>query len=214
MFGNFIYYIIVLLIYSTYQTSEKTNFSAPETLFLFLTLVALFAGFTWLQFRRIERQILKQSSFRLDHKLRSTLTRQSIMAIVLFSIDIYGLNLSSFLVHVPFLHVIPTFEALLFLALFTGYLAIVWACAHSPYQRLYPSGMSRKTYILSQISFSVPILLPWILLSGIADIIHLLPFSWPKQLLSTTEGEITYFLVFLLAIAILGPAMIQKFWRC
>jgi Zn-dependent protease with chaperone function len=214
MFSNFIYYIVVLLIYSTYQPSEKTNFSAPETLFLFVTLIAVFTGFTWLQFRRVDRQILKQTSFRLDHKLRSTLTRQSIMAIVLFSIDIYGLNLTSFLVGIPFLRVIPTFEALLFLALFTGYLAIVWACAHTPYQRLYPSGLSRKTYVLSQISFSVPILLPWILLSGVADIINALPFSLPKQLLSTTEGEITYFLVFLLAIAVLGPAMIQKFWRC
>jgi Zn-dependent protease with chaperone function len=214
MFSNFIYYIVVLLIYSTYQPSEKTNFSAPETLFLFVTLIAVFAGFTWLQFRRIERQILKQTSPRLDHKLRSTLTRQSIMAIVLFSIDIYGLNLTSFLVGIPFLDAIPTLQALLFLILFTGYLAIVWACAHTPYQRLYPSDLPRKTYILSQISFSVPILLPWILLSGIADIIQVLPFSLPKQLLSTTEGEITYFLVFLLAIAVLGPAMIQKFWRC
>jgi Zn-dependent protease with chaperone function len=214
MFSNFIYYIVVLLIYSTYQPSEKTNFPASETLFLFVVLIVVFAGFTWLQFRRIERRILNQTSFRLDHKLRSTLTRQSIMAIVLFSIDIYGLNLTSFLVGIPFLNAIPTFEALLFLTLFTGYLAIVWACAHTPYQRLYPSGLSRKTYVLSQISFSVPILLPWILLSGIADIIHVLPFSLPKQLLSTTEGEIAYFLVFLLAIAILGPAMIQKFWRC
>ena len=214
MFSNFIYYIIVLLIYSTYQPSEKTNFSGPETLFLFVALIAVFAAFTRLQFRRVERQILKQTSFRLDHKLRSTLTRQSIMAIALFSIDIYGLNLSSFLVGIPFLNAIPTLEALLFLTLFTGYLAIVWACAHTPSERLYPSGMSRKTYIFSQISFAVPILLPWILLSGVADIINVLPFSLPKQLLATTAGEITYFLVFLLAIAVLGPAMIQKFWRC
>jgi Zn-dependent protease with chaperone function len=214
MFSNFIYYIVVLLIYSTYQSSEKTNFSAPETLFLFVTLIAVFAGFTWLQFRRVERQILKQTSSRVDHKLRSTLTRQSIMAIILFSIDIYGLNLTSFLVDIPFLRLIPTFQAILFIILFTGYLAIVWAYAYTPYQRLYPSDLSRKTYILSQISFSVPILLPWILLSGIADIVNALPFSLPKRLLSTTGGEITYFLVFLFAIAVLGPAMIQKFWRC
>jgi len=67
---------------------------------------------------------------------------------------------------------------------------------------------------MSQISFSVPILLPWLLLSGIADIINALPYDLPKRFLSTTEGEITYFLVFLLAIAIVGPALIQKFWRC
>jgi Zn-dependent protease with chaperone function len=214
MFSNFIYFIIVLLIYSTYQPSEETNFTAPETLFLFAVLIAVFAGITWIRFHGIERQILKQSPSRLDHKFRSTLTHQSIMAIVLFSIDIYGLNLTSFLIDIPFLSVIPTFKALLFIGLFTGYLAIVWACAYAPYQRMDPSSLSRKTYILSQISFSVPILFPWLLLSGISDIIHALPFALPKRWLSTTEGEVTYFLVFLFAIAAVGPAMIQKFWRC
>lgn len=214
MFSNFIYFIVVLLIYSTYQPTENTNFKAAETLFLFVCLIFIFAAITWIQFNRVEKQILKQRPFHHDHKFRSTLTRQSILAILLFSIDIYGLNLTSFLANIPFLNIIPTFQALLFLMLFTGYLAIVWACAYNPYRRLYPSDLPRKTYILSQISFSVPILLPWLLLSGIADIINALPFDLPKRFLSTTEGEITYFLVFLFAIAIVGPVMIQKFWRC
>jgi len=32
--------------------------------------------------------------------------------------------------------------------------------------------------------------------------------------LSTTEGEIVYFLFFLFVVAALGPVLIQKFWRC
>ena len=214
MFGNFIYFILVLLIYSTYQPSEETNFTGPETLFLFVGLIVVFTLFTWIQFNRIEKRIFKERLFHLDNKFTATLTRQSILAIVLFSIDIYGLSLSSFLTKISFLAVIPTFQALLFLFLFIFYMAIVWACAYGPYQVLYRTDMSRKSYVLSQISFSAPILLPWLLLSGIADIINALPFELPKRLLSTTEGEVAYFLVFLLAIAILGPTMIQKFWRC
>jgi Zn-dependent protease with chaperone function len=214
MFGNFIYFILVLLIYSTYQPSEETNFTGPETLFLFIGLIVIFTLFTWIQFHRIEKRIFKERLYHLDNKFTATLTRQSILAIVLFSIDIYGLSLSSFLTKIPFLAVIPTFQALLFLFLFIFYLAIVWACAYGPYQVLYRTDMSRRSYILSQISFSAPILLPWLLLSGIADIINALPFELPKRLLSTTEGEVAYFLIFLLAIAILGPTMIQKFWRC
>ena len=214
MFGNFIYFILVLLIYSTYQPSEETNFTGPETLFLFVGLIVIFTLFTWIQFRRIEKRIFKERLFHLDNKFTATLTRQSILAIVLFSIDIYGLSLSSFLTKIPFLAVIPTFQALLFLFLFIFYLAIVWACAYGPYQVLYRTDLSRRSYILSQILFSAPILLPWLLLSGIADIINALPFELPKRLLSTTEGEVAYFLIFLLAIAILGPTMIQKFWRC
>jgi len=214
MFGNFIYFILVLLIYSTYQPSEETNFTGPETLFLFVGLIVIFILFTWIQFHRIEKRIFKERFFHLDNKFTATLTRQSILAIVIFSIDIYGLGLSSFLTKIHFLALIPTFQALLFLCLFIFYLAIVWACAYGPYQVLYRTDMSRRSYVLSQISFSAPILLPWLLLSGVADIINALPFELPKRLLSTTEGEVAYFLIFLLAIAILGPTMIQKFWRC
>jgi len=214
VFGNFIYFIIVLLIYSTYQPSEDTNFPALETLFLFILLTIIFAVITWLQFQRIEKQVSEESFAKLDHKFHAALTRQSVMAIVLFSLDIYGLNLVSFVSNIPFLYIIPTLQALLFLGLFVFYLAIVWAFAYSPYNALYTTGLPRESYILSNISFSVPILLPWLLLSGIADIINVLPFKLPKQMLATTEGQVLYFLVFLVAVAMIGPLMIQKFWRC
>ena len=68
--------------------------------------------------------------------------------------------------------------------------------------------------MISNISFSVPVLLPWLFLSGIADLIQTLPFEAPKQFLSTTEGEVIYFLFFLVAVAVFGPSLIQKFWRC
>jgi Zn-dependent protease with chaperone function len=58
------------------------------------------------------------------------------------------------------------------------------------------------------------VLLPWLLLSGFADLIKALPFGWPGRFLETTEGEVTYFLIFLFIVAVIGPAMIQKFWRC
>jgi len=104
--------------------------------------------------------------------------------------------------------------ALLFLLLFIFYLTIVWFFAFGPYQKLYQADISRQTYVFSNISFSIPVLLPWLFLSGIADIIQALPFEAPKRFLSTTAGEVSYFLFFLLGVAIIGPALIQKFWRC
>jgi len=214
MFGNFIYFIIVLLIYSTYQPSDSTNFSGHETLFLFFILIIVFTWVTWIQFRLLEKRLSRGHFTQFDHKYGSTITRQSIMAIVLFSIDIYGLNLTSFFADIPFLSIIPTFQALLFLGLFVCYLAIVWACAYNPYRTLDTTALTRKSYILSNISFSIPIILPWLFLSGIADIINILPFQFPKQFLSTTQGQITYFLFFLFFIVMIGPLMIQKLWRC
>ncbi|NQT09694.1 MAG: M48 family metalloprotease [Desulfobacteraceae bacterium] len=214
MFSNFIYLIIVLLIYTTYPAPEEPNFTLLETSALFLSLIIAFIFFTRLQFRTLEKQISRQSSYHLDHRFNSTLSRLSITAIVIFAIDIYGLSLPSFLTSLSVFTTIPTLQALLFIGLFVFYIAIVWGFAYEAYQKLNMDSMSRQAYIFSNISFSIPVLIPWFLLSGIADIINALPFELPKYLLSTTEGEIIYFMVFLLGVSIIGPAMIQKFWRC
>ena len=214
MFGNFIYFIVVLLIYLTYQPSEETNFSGLETFTLFIGFILLFFYFTAFLFRRLERRIAEGEFAHLDAQFHATLMRQSIMAILIFAIDIYGLSLPSFFIDIPLFAAIPTLEAVLFLSIFVLYLALVWTCAYGCYQKLYRSDISQKTYVLSNITFSVPVLLPWLILSGFADLIKALPFEWPARFLETTEGEITYFLLFLLAVAVVGPSMIQKFWRC
>jgi len=214
MFGNFIYFILVLLIYLTYQPSEDTFFTVFESFVLFFCLIFLFSFLTRFQFQRIQSRIAKGQYLRIDHQFNTTVLHQSIMAILFFAIDIYGLNLPSFLIGLPPFQTIPTLSALLFLMLFVFYLAIVWSYAFGPYQMLYRPGISRRTYVISNISFSIPVLLPWLFLSGILDIIHALPFEAPKRFLNTTEGGVTYFLFFLFGVAVIGPALIQKFWRC
>jgi Zn-dependent protease with chaperone function len=214
MFGNFLYFIVVLLIYLTYQPSEETNFSGLETIIFFVGLIFFFFYLTAFLFRRIEKRVAIGDFSRLDALFHSILLRQSIMAVVVFAIDIYVLNLPSFLIDIPLFNMIPTIEALLFLGLFVFYLALVWTCAYGPYRRLYRSEISKKSYVFSNITFSIPILLPWLILSGLADLIRALPFEWPARFLNTTEGEVTYFLIFLFVVAVVGPAMIQKFWQC
>ena len=214
MFGNFIYFILVLLIYLTYQPSAETNFAMFESFALFVGLVITFAYLTRYQFQRIEKRIDRGQYLRIDHRFHTTLLHQSVMTIFLFAINIYGLDLPSFLFRLAPFRAIPTLLALVFLILYVFYLSIVWTFAYDAYQKLYRADISKQTYVVSNISFSIPVLLPWLFLSGIADIIHALPFEAPKQFLDTTNGQITYFLFFLVAVAVLGPLLIQKFWRC
>ncbi|MGD9090168.1 MAG: hypothetical protein PVI38_16840, partial [Desulfobacterales bacterium] len=154
MFGNFIYFIVVLLIYLTYQPSEETNFNGLETFTLFIGFIVLFFYFTSFLFRRLERRIANGEFASLDAQFHAILMRQSIMAILIFAIDIYGLSLPSFFIGIPLFAAIPTLEALLFLGIFVFYLALVWACAYGPYKILYRSDISQRTYVLSNIMFS------------------------------------------------------------
>jgi Zn-dependent protease with chaperone function len=214
MFGNFLHFIIVLLIYATYQPVEKPHFSLAESIALLFCLSILFAAQVWWSFHRLEKRIPQDRLQRLDHRFNSILLRQSILAIGLFAVTIYGLNLTAFLSDLPVFSDIPTLQALLCLILFIGYLSIIWFFAHGSYQKIYPTPFSRSAYVLSNITFAVPVLLPWLVLSGLADLLYLLPFEFIRKIFSTTAGQILYFLTFLVGISVIGPSMIQKFWRC
>ncbi|MEN8780819.1 MAG: M48 family metalloprotease [Desulfobacterales bacterium] len=214
MFSNFIYFIIVLLIYATYQPAAETNFTPIDTGLLFAALHVLFIAYNRSLFQSLQRRVTRESFSRLDNRFNSLLTRQSILSIALFAIDVYGLSLPSFFISWPLFSRMPTLLALVFLVLFVSYLSVVWAFAYDAHRRLYGSDISRSAYVWSQISFSVPVLLPWLVLSAITDLINALPFAWLKNQLATTTGSVVYFMFFLVIVAVIGPAMIQKFWRC
>lgn len=214
MFGNFLYFIVALLIYTTYQPAATPQLPLFKAFSFFIALALAFGAVTRLLFRRLEKRIDRIDNRRLEQEYHNLLTRQSIMAIVVFALDIYLIDLGSYFSRVSAFNLLPTLEALLFLCLFMIYLSIVWAFAYPIYESLYRTGISRTRYVFSNISFAVPVLLPWFCLSVVADIISALPFEGPEAFLMSTEGQILYFLIFLFLIAVLGPALIQRFWGC
>lgn len=214
MFGNFLYFIVALLIYATYQPPARPQLPLSEALGFFIALSALFAILTRIVFKKLEDRLSGSDPGEIDRAFESLLTRQTILAIGLFAVDIYGLELGGHLQRLALVEMIPTLGALVSLCVFVGYLCIIWASAHSLHERLYRTGISRRSYIASNISFSVPVLLPWLCLSTVADLVNLLPFEAPRAFLNATEGQVAYFLFFLFAIAVFGPALIQQFWGC
>ncbi|MFP4159243.1 MAG: M48 family metalloprotease [Desulfobacterales bacterium] len=214
MFGNFLYFIVALLIYTTYQPPARPQLPLYEAAGFFIGLSVLFAALTRILFKKLEDRLPDSDPGEIDRAYESLLTRQSILAIGLFAVNIYGLELGGYLRQIRIIEMLPTLGALIFLGLFIGYLCIIWASAYNLHERLYKSGITRRSYVASNISFSVPVLLPWLCLSTAADLISLLPFEAPKAFLNSTEGQIVYFLFFLFVIAIFGPALIQQFWGC
>jgi len=214
MYRNFICFIVALLIYATYQPAEEPNFNIGDTLAYLMALFAVFAILGWAQFRRLEARLNATRISSRGHQFNVLLSRQIVLAIFIFAVDVYGLNLSFYTSRLSLFQLVPTLEAVLFLFLFMGYLALTWALAHRSHCRVFHSQVTVRAYVFSNLMFSIPVLLPWFLLSLVSDLILALPFQAPKQVLSTTAGEISYFLVFLLLVAFLGPAIIQKFWRC
>jgi Zn-dependent protease with chaperone function len=214
MYGNFIYFIIVLLIYSTYIPPQEPYFSALETLTIFLALLSVFVVTTRGAFRSLSKRINHPDVYGLHGQFDRLFTRQAIMAIVLFAVHVYVLNLKLFIEDLPVLRASPTGIALLFIAFFALHLTIIWFFAYAPYKRLFKAQISRQSYVLSNMAFHFPVILPWLLISIGIDVINHLPYQPPKDLLARPEGQLVFFSTFLVALVVVAPSLIKVFWRC
>ncbi len=214
MYANFIYFILVLLIYTTYHPPEHPYLSPSETLGMFLLGIAILVITTRAAFSVLSIKIARKGTLGMHGEFDRLFHRQAILAIIIFAINIYVLNLKFFFLSIPPFPGSPTLTALLFIGLFMGYLAIIWAAAYEPYKTLFQTELSRSSYVLSNVSFNFPVILPWLLISAGVDIINLLPASALKRLLASSEGQVIFFTLFLVALVIIAPSMIKFFWRC
>lgn len=214
MFHNFIYFIIALITLALYQPTQTPVFTLAEALLGFAGAAALFAIYTGARFRRLSKRVGLESQRLLDHRFGQMVTHHSILALALFAIGIWIFELPSYLGFLRLFVTLPSLLDLLFLLLFAGSLTLVWYYAYDAHRAIYRSGISRGTYVYSNVAFSVPILLPWALLFSIADLLRLLPFELPKRILDTAVGQAGYFLIFLVLAAIFAPLLIQRIWRC
>ncbi len=217
MFANFFYFIIALIIilpYLFYPSSAVGDISFHKSIVYFFSTSLLFFLFVRYRFKSLEITVSRKNQYYLDNKFNSIVKNTSILALILLAFNIYILDLPIFFRDVPFLSKTPTLQAVIFLLYFLACLMIIWAYSHISYQNIYKSNISRSEYVVSYLKFSVPVLLLWIVLSGTADIINILPFPLLKQLISTPTGQFIYFMFFLSIVVIIAPAIIQRLWQC
>ncbi|MBF0449202.1 MAG: M48 family metalloprotease [Candidatus Magnetomorum sp.] len=214
MFTQFIYFIVSLLVFSTYQKPDIYLFSDSMAIILFNLLFFIFISVARHAFSRLEQDIIQNhqlSHFDMCDRLTS---RLMILALLFYTLDIYGLNLKKFFDGIPLLQTIPTLTALSFLALFFVYIIIIFYFEYNVYSLLHPEKPSRPVYIFSNLSFSLPMLLPWLFISFFGDMLQLLPDCTFKTMLSSTIGENIQFVFLLLVIAFFAPKIVKFLWRC
>ncbi len=214
MFANFIYFIIALLIISLYEPPQTLTSNSTRIFFLFVATFFLFCITIRHQYRQLAGRVGTDDPWQLDQRFSQLSTRHAILALVLFALDIWWLHIPAYLAPLPLFSLLPTLQSLLLLLLFVTYLTMIWIYSYPAHKRIYRTDISLKTYVYSNIAFSIPILIPWTLLFGINDVISLLPFDLPKQIIDSPAGQTTYFLVFLVIAAVFAPVLVQRFWRC
>ncbi len=214
MYNQFITFIVVLFICATYQPQAKTSLSLLETVFLFFLFLLLFIVSNRLSFKKVEKNIDKVSFTARDREFENAVMRQTVVAVVLFTITLYLLCIPDFLLRISLFSLIPTLTTVVCLCIFLVFMTAIYKAAHDVYQKIYHHRIPLGSFIRSNLSFCIPVLLPWLVLSFSSDILRLLPFGGLNDFLASPAGELIFLIVVIFVIATVGPFFIQKLWRC
>nr|WP_319493767.1 M48 family metalloprotease [uncultured Desulfobacter sp.] len=214
MFSNFIYFLAALVIYTTSELFDKPSAFDPGALGFCLASTAGFALVCRIYFSRLAAQGQALPAQEIDQRVNTAVSRFSIAALVLFAVNIYGFRVNHLLSSFAVFQWVPTLGALLFLGLFLFYLILIWNFAYHIQKRFFADSLTKKSFILSNVAFCLPAMLPWCFLSLLADCLGLLPFDGLNRFLNSTAGEAVYILFFVIAISVFGPVLIQRLWGC
>jgi Zn-dependent protease with chaperone function len=215
MYTNFIYFIVVLLIFSTQQPSPTPRLS------LFFTFAS---GVTFLfLFGLINRQVFRGLAARMQGGRVTThmavlyhriVARQSLLALVFFCGEIYLLDIKYYLTTISLMRSSFTLQGLAGLVIFLLHLAIVWFYSYECHDRFSSDIGSRVSIVTSNLKFNLAILLPWLLISGGFDLMQLLPLGSIHNLVDTPVGQILFFALLMIIFMILAPPLVVRLWSC
>ena len=194
MFNNIIYFIIVLLIFNISYPDNGHGKSLTFSLVMLFMCWAVFLFYCKLGFARLAYRYGKDggAGSRLTNGYHSLVFRLSVLAVFLFSLDVYLFHLKYWLQAIPGVRQFSVLQGIFALTLFLFYLATIWYYSHPIYKLAYQTRIKRQSFIISNIKLNFPILFPWLILSLVFDLISLSPWSGPETFLNRTEGQMIF----------------------
>jgi Zn-dependent protease with chaperone function len=216
MFNNVIYFIIVLLLYNISFPGSKPEEPLFFSVALFLLSWLAFALYGRISFERIltRRGGGEEGPHNLAARYQNLVLQLSVLAILLFALDVWLLHLKYWLQAIPGVGRFTAIHGLLAMTVFLFYLSTVWFFGHSVYEAAFRTGLPRRSFVLSNVKLNVPILFPWVCLSLVSDILLLIPSPSLQAFLGEPAGEMVFFGLFLGVLMIFMPRLIQSWWGC
>ena len=206
IYNNLIYFLVVILILSTNSAATQPQYPLSTALAAFFIKAVFHRWF-------LNRLFDKKRVYTASHYSAAE-RKGAILAIILFSIDIYQLDFQYFFGLLPLAEKLPVINSFSCLLLFTFYLTLLWDAAAPSYQSSFGQKKNHRAFVLNNIKTNLPIVLPWILLSLLADLLQLAEVPLIKDLRSSAWGEEVIFLLFFICLAIIFPVVITKLWGC
>ncbi|CAK8711877.1 Zn-dependent protease with chaperone function [Candidatus Electronema aureum] len=205
--SNLLYFLAVIFALSV-SAAPKEPWLAP---WLALPLF----GLTLLIFRRIAGREFKAAFHRGGASTYfAAESRLSLLAALFFVGAVFALDLKYYLQPLSLGGTLPVLENVGGLLLFFFFLVLIWLQGHPFYQMLFGRGTTAARFAATNIRVNLPIVLPWLTLSLTFDLLRQLPFPGLQQTLASSWGELIFFLIAVIFLALLFPPLISRLWNC
>ncbi len=207
MFYNYlIYLLVVIFVLTTNSVPEAPPLAARTALLLFAL-----KGLLYLQAvrhaHRPRRVTRPPQYFAVEQRL-------AILAIASLAADVYLLDCQYYLAKLPLAARLPTLANAGGVLLFFGYLAVMWGAARKSYATAFGRGYSASTFIVSNLKANLPLILPWLILSLLADLLEKSSLPAVRHFLASPWGEPALFLSLFVVLALVLPALVTRLWGC
>ncbi len=214
MFNNIIYFIIVLLVFTTGQSERDQAEPFLNSISMILLLWFILVLSCRIGFKRIVSLYKKGSGSGYAAMYNRLVLRLSLVSILIFSLDVFVFNLKALIESIPLAGNVFIFQGLSAIIVFILYLSTIWYFAHPAYRIIFNADIEKKAFILWNIRLNLPVVLPWLFLSSGLDLLALSP--WPKfnSFLDQPAGQILFFGIFLGIAIVFLPVLVQFFWGC
>jgi Zn-dependent protease with chaperone function len=206
-YSSLLYFLAVIFVLSAIPAPVEPWLAPWLALPLFgLTLLA-FYRLAGRQFRTALRRGGSNAYFAIENKL-------SLFAVLFFIGSVFAFDLKYYLQPLSWGGQLPVIEHLGGLLLFFLFLLLMWLQAQPAYETLFGCRRSAAGFVIASLRSNLPLMLPWFVLSLTVDLLQILPFPAVQQILASAWGEVLFFLITLLFLALLFPPLISKLWNC
>ena len=212
MYNNLIFFLVVLMIFTTYQPGRTPPFSWPACFLLNAVTLFFFWALCRGWIRKLGRMLDSGRGGPSGPAFQRVQTRLSIGALLFFALNVHLFGLKDMIEAVPGLGRSTAFSGMAGLAVFALFLSLLWSEAFSVYGRVYNTSLSRQRFVWSQLRFNLPVILPFFILSLVEDVIGLLPWAGLRGWLNSPAGELIFYLFFVSGLVVFFPVLIRPLW--
>lgn len=216
IYQNFLYFIVAIMMFSMAPDGANQFFTPTQDLVFIALVYAFFYQYNRQRFLRLRSDFINEriSVGQAKQLFSSHVNFNLFIAISLFAIQVFLLDLRHLLLQVPIIGKLETFINLFGLCFFLIHLVIVWYWAYRSLGDVLQPGSDAPEYVKANIKFNLVIVLPWILLSIVIDLLTYLPLTVSEEFLQSGLSHLLLFILFLLVLAVFAPILMVKLWDC